>query len=733
MSISTERAKLALQRIDWQSAFEFESFANAFLASEFPDLRPIAGMHDGARDAVLYRSDDDPTTVVQYSVTPKWQTKINDTIRALEKNGHVVRELVYGTNRDIIADVDSYRAQLRQRKIRLDVRDINYFVAHCNASPDRVAATERLAQRFVDPLLTNATSAGTLSPALTTEDERIAATFLRLELVAMASEKNVTKSVFDSLITFALRDTSPDTPMPRAKVVARVHHVAPQHPAPRIQELVDSALARLAKRGLVRHHTKEDAFTLPHATRLQLAAQVQTALAEDSDLQSHIEKRLPDVASSLNIDFDYDVEHVTGDAMMILDRLMCEQGRLSALALVGKGNFSLPRETITDHVERMAIANSSAFQSSSALSAAQITDLVPAVVDDLFRHPNRETLMRIARASNAYCLLFSLQQTTDIQRALKKLLAQATILVDTSIVVPAVAEHLLPREQQRMSNLLRAASSMGFRLIIGEDVINELETHLERMRWVFSQYGSDLTRQWRAGHLPPGEAPIIVGYLADNGATVGSFDEYLERFMGKENPAIDLIQFAESQFGVKYDPLKSEMDAVSDQDVGTLVARWKTIKRRRSWVDESTFDTLVTHDVRAYLLMEAMRAEERPDQTLGYRSWWLTQDGTARKFDRERRDQKRTPLCMSPDFFARYVSLYPKSHSTEEAQLIPASVEYASLGLLPPEVRREAERLYEQSASEPEYIRRRKLRELVHRAFTADAEGDDVEPQSIAP
>jgi len=44
MAISRDRIDLALSRIDYKDAFDFESFANAFLAPEFPDLRPIGGM-----------------------------------------------------------------------------------------------------------------------------------------------------------------------------------------------------------------------------------------------------------------------------------------------------------------------------------------------------------------------------------------------------------------------------------------------------------------------------------------------------------------------------------------------------------------------------------------------------------------------------------------------------------------------------------------------------------------
>src|SRR5882672_3542850 len=48
--IRQNRLQLALESLRPTDGFEFEKFANAFLAAEFPDLRPVAGIHDGGRD-----------------------------------------------------------------------------------------------------------------------------------------------------------------------------------------------------------------------------------------------------------------------------------------------------------------------------------------------------------------------------------------------------------------------------------------------------------------------------------------------------------------------------------------------------------------------------------------------------------------------------------------------------------------------------------------------------------
>jgi hypothetical protein len=60
MTIAPERLRLALDQMDQDDGFEFERFANAFLASELPELRPVAGMHDSGRDAFVHSSEQAP-------------------------------------------------------------------------------------------------------------------------------------------------------------------------------------------------------------------------------------------------------------------------------------------------------------------------------------------------------------------------------------------------------------------------------------------------------------------------------------------------------------------------------------------------------------------------------------------------------------------------------------------------------------------------------------------------
>ena len=78
--MTEKRLQLALERLTFGDWERFERFASEFLAIEMPDLRTVAGPSgDGGRDAELFSPADDPTQVIQYSVSKGWEQKIKGT------------------------------------------------------------------------------------------------------------------------------------------------------------------------------------------------------------------------------------------------------------------------------------------------------------------------------------------------------------------------------------------------------------------------------------------------------------------------------------------------------------------------------------------------------------------------------------------------------------------------------------------------------------------------------
>ena len=65
------------------------------------------------------------------------------------------------------------------------------------------------------------------------------------------------------------------------------------------------------------------------------------------------------------------------------------------------------------------------------------------------------------------------------------------------------------------------------------------------------------------------------------------------------------------------------------------------------------------------------------------------------------------------------------------AKLLPSCLELAGLGLIPSDIREEATRLYASLSALPEYIRRRRLRELVNSAFAKSTRTEELETAAL--
>lgn len=731
MAIAPERLRLALDQMDRDDGFEFERFANEFLALEIPELRPVAGVHDGGRDAFVHASEHAPRVYCQHSVGEDWKRKITETIATLKSNGFEPRELIYCTNRSIQREADELRATLRRDGISLDIRDRSWFEVVVNAAPGRIAAAERLARRFVDPLLSSRRVLADLSPALSGEEERVTATYLQLELMGKDPSKGLTKVCVEALVLVGLREATPEKLVSRADVRRAVARQLPGSDLGRAHLLADNALKRLIERDIVKHHRKVDGFSLSLSSRAEMSSRLQVLLSTRAELLAESEIRVREIAQRLGFDFEFSAAEIAADAISLLDYQLCQRGRLAAVALAGTGDFFAPRDSLLQVAKEVVTSRPELLRSISKLGADRFIEIVPLVAGELAGYPTPRLLQRLRIASDAYCLQFALQQTADVQDSLRKIISGTSLLVDTSVLIPAMAERLLPKSEQRLSNLLRGAAEIGCRLLAGDDVLNEIDTHLDRIRYAYRIRTEGLLSRLGPAGTANFEPTLIRAYLEarGNGRFGGSFDDFIELFKGRDSPLKDLIDYLREELSIQYDEMPAERVKLEDPELAELYDAWKQHKRRRPWVDEAAFERLVLHDVRAFLLVGRLRKKSIATESYNHRWWWLVLDGSAFRFDRLRRLAGGGHTCMSPEFFSRYISLSPKppGMGASAEELLPVCLEVSEFGFVPPELRDEAIRAYEAAKDVPEYVRRRRLRDLVNRAF---AEREHLEDET---
>jgi len=353
--MGSNRLELALDTLKAAQWERFERFASQFLISELPELRTVAAASgDGGRDAELFSPKGDDTHVLQYSITEDWAGKIKQTAKRISETIPTAQLLTYVTNRSIGADADGLKKELRKaHRLHLDVRDRSYFLDRVFKDATTEAAAESLAKDIVDPYLS---SKGILAgrPAVLGSDEAKAAhVYLSLQLRDEAQERGLTKLSFDALIRSVLIGTKPEKRMSRVEIRARIHQLLPHDAVEQVDQLTDSALARLTKQA-IRHYPKEDQFCLSYEEGQRLAEYLATQELREAELRAEIEAVVGSVAPPSGSKSAANIPEVGVRVRRILERCLYERAEAFASAVLAENTSSFT----TDHVQSVIVEDS---------------------------------------------------------------------------------------------------------------------------------------------------------------------------------------------------------------------------------------------------------------------------------------------------------------------------------------------------------------------------------------
>ena len=472
-----ERLSLALERLRHDQWRQFEEFASEFLSSQYPSLRTVASPsgYDG-RDAELFSPEGLTHVVFQYSVTTQWKRKIPQTAERVSRTIPDVRVLIYVTNQSILAAADSIKRELLdQYGVVLDIHDRDWFLDRFCGDEHKESVAERLAKIIVDPYLASKGVVEQAAPVLTSAESQAALTFLQLQWEDDTREKGLTRLSFEALVRSALRGTTSQSRLTRLVVHNQVKSMLPNHNAERIDALTDSALHRLEKR-FIRHWEKEDEFCLTYdeseRVKDRLAAVGLANTAVDKEIRNEL------VAAFLNLKAEVDgPDELCDVAREALNHYLLHRGEAFAAAVT------------TDKLERLGVQGLR--DSIISIVGARLGNRTEhgrrnallgnfAAIRELLVEPSVEIQRHLRSKADAYTLFAFLEQTPDVQQAVAKMFSHGEIWLDTTMVLPLIAEDLLPDNQKRFTQMLQTASTAGLGLWVTPGVIEEVERHINR-------------------------------------------------------------------------------------------------------------------------------------------------------------------------------------------------------------------------------------------------------------
>jgi hypothetical protein len=700
-----KQLRFALEQIRPNQWERFEDFASAYLVVDYPSLRTLAGTGDRGRDAELVQPPDDPHVRIQYSVQAGWDAKLAKTAKKVADEFPETRQLVFVSNQKIGPAADELKAKIRQEQdLFVDVCDCTYFVERCALDPGRAAAAEALVADIAVPILSDRGLAEHTAPALSSGETRAACVYLALEWSDTAREKGLTKLCFEALVRSVLRGTAPDNRLSRQEIREQVADLVDATDRGRADVLTDAALGRLERRAIKRWRA-EDEFCLTRSERVHVRDQLAQIQLSESELLEAIAWETAKTYEGFAMLVPADIMDQAACVRTAVETVLLRQGETFAAA-VTTGSPIPATEPDTEAAVRDAMLAAGIPPSNASGRAAQIFEATTHIVLTEPSEPVQEFFRAFA---DAYTLFAFLRQTPDVQSAVVKLFSIGEIWLDTSILLPLLAETLMDSPaRRRFTNMLGAARECGLSLHITEGVLEELEAHT----WLSIQYARQ-SLTWRS------RDPFLGTAVVMSGRDLRELPTWMEQFRGNVRPLEDLAQYLNEEHGITVGSLEREAEAMSPEIRGIVQEVWHEVheRRRGGELDMNTRGKLVAHDAENYLGVIGRRKQERGNP-YGYRSWWLTLDHTAytvaaRLEGAYGRNAPDSPV-MTPDFMVSYLAIGPmraKLNRKTETQL-PLSV--ADLGpgeSVPAELIHEAKKLRGEMDGMSDRVVRRQVRD----------------------
>lgn len=708
---------MALTNVDGAQWRSFELLATVFLADEYPSLRPMAAASgDDGMDATILRPTDDPEVALQFSVRQDWEAKILETCKRLLKTAPETRMLIFATNQQVGPKQNQLRRTVRTKyEMYLDVRDLEWFLSQRNASAAVEAEAESFSHLIADPLLSGATAIERQAHAIDDLEAKAAFVYLGLQWQDDVREKGLTKLCFEAIVRAVLRETASDARMKRADIKQHVATLLPAHNPGTLAAQVDGALKRLSK-VYIRHWQKSDEFCLTWAERVRLAERLAAMEALDSALRAELENMLLRVANEEGIDLQGElIRNTVERSRSVLERILLDRGEAFAETVTHDREMMLRFEDIEATVYKDLSVNP---------TKGIEPRVVAATLSSLMAEPPEGIRKYLRSLADTYTLFAFMRETPDVQSAVVKIFADGDIWLDTSVVLPLLAEDLLEMPARSHSAMLGAVCESGSRLYVTDGVIEEVAYHIKRSRGYF--------RAQIESREMYGEEPFLLSCYRLSGRNPNDFERWLETFCGYVRPEDDVMDYLDDTYDIEVSDLRELAEQADDTLRAQVSEVWHEARDERDRrltalgvppTDSATRTRLVAHDVENYVGVIAkrkLRGERR--SAFGYKSWWLTLDGTAFRVHRELmsrlKDKPPASPAISPDFMLNYLAVGPVrarlSRKTEET--LPLMLNMSVLDAVPKDLLDLADTLRKELVELPAHVVRRKIRDTLDEA-----------------
>lgn len=243
------------------------------------------------------------------------------------------------------------------------------------------------------------------------------------------------------------------------------------------------------------------------------------------------------------------------------------------------------------------------------------------------------------------------------------------LYIGSDILIRALSEQYLAKEDQLASNALEILNAAGSKMVLAEPVAEEVWTHLKATDHEFNNHYSSQEPYLTLEFAQACSRILIQTYLyarirpVDNVHRPRGWKSFLDRMIpydtlhtgqGKSS----LIQYLCAKFGLSYETISDLQKLVNPAELDLLSERFVPLKQHKG----ESGTTLARNDAMMVLAVYGKRTvlhgEYKPNP-FGYRTWWLTNESSIRRATSNLVSSRGAGYMMTPDFIMQYVALNP--------------------------------------------------------------------------
>lgn len=676
MALDEVNVKLAQIALDNCEGFPFEEFANDFLAAlEGKDFTPVGGTNDGGADGIkepgLY-SVDDSKIFYQISIEENHRSKVKKTIDRLEEFGRSPKRLTYVTSQTIRVFDQEEEFLTDKHDVFVRIRDAKWILSHINHSEATKKAYYTHLERYTD-FLKDISNGKSVRRTEYVEHPSVYV-FLQQQVENREKDKHLTKTVADSLILWALNDTDPDKDifMTKEQIIEFIrvnipwaNNIVGGLLDSRLKELVDKGgvggkkvnlhrepiIATLGRKKTKKHINK---YCLPFETRAKIAEEKAIEESLHLDVESEI------VALDILSDLKPTHRKLVSSLAIRVAQLFFEREGLNCSSFLNgsssdKAFDSLIDNTVFDRVR-------------DAITEANIDHRVKEVIEPLICEVSRKMFYQSTEAqrlllnkfSRTYVLLFSLQAEPRVVDYFQKATANFRLIVGTDLIIRAISERFLSKENQMTRNMFAMAKEAGITLILSESVLNGVVKHFIVTHNEFKNH-IQTREEYLPDHLARQSQQILIRtyYHAKSEGYTKSWQQFIGEFV-----TLNQLHYASGKEELKgYITQQFGMDYISKDELATGIDPKKISLLSEAILELKKGHTDLAEDVA--LTIHAVYGQRKANKEystfpeFGYQTWWLTQESRIQRATAELVKAEGAKFIMRPEFLLNFFSLAP--------------------------------------------------------------------------